>query len=211
MLERRGFLLGVAAIPLSLAGVPTAWAQATPRFIDMAGQGPNRQQIIEALRSQQVLTGRTRTRRLNLEPMLSAEPGTAADSTPREVLAVKSESPRLSFDQISFEFGSARISRDVLPVLQEIGAALRSPELKELRFLIEGHTDAAGGMLYNMRLSSRRAESVKRYLLARHGLASRRLLTAGKGPTDLHDPESPDSAVNRRVVLMAFDGDAVAA
>lgn len=211
MLERRGFLLGLAAAPLSLAGLPSAWAQGAPRFIDMAGQGPSRQQIVEALRSQQVLTGRTRTRRLNLEPMLSAEPGAAADSTPRETLAVQSESARLSFDQISFEFGSARIRREALPALQEIGAALRSPELKELRFLIEGHTDAAGGLIYNMRLSSRRAESVKRYLLTHHGLASRRLLTAGKGPTDLHDPDNPHGAANRRVVLMAFDGEPVAA
>ncbi len=205
-MDRRLFSLGLIGLPLISAGA--AWAQGIPRFIDMAGTGPDRQQIIDALRSQQPLS-KTRTRRLNLEPMLSSEGGVAADSTPRETVAVKSESPRLSFDQISFEFGSARISRDALPVLQEIGAALRSAELQELRFLIEGHTDAVGGITYNMRLSSRRADSVKRYLMTQHKLASRRLLTAGKGPTDLHDPANPESAANRRVVLMAFDGENV--
>jgi outer membrane protein OmpA-like peptidoglycan-associated protein len=210
-MKRRFILSTIATSPAwALLSAPVSFAQAAPRFIDLAGSAPSREQIIDALRTQQAL-GKTRTRRLNLEPMLAAGPGQAADSTPRETVAVKSESPRLSFDQITFEFGSARISREALPVLQEIGSALRSDELKELRFLIEGHTDAKGTLLYNMNLSSRRAESVKRYLMARHGLNSRRLLTAGKGPTDLHDPENPDSGINRRVVLMAFDGESVAA
>jgi outer membrane protein OmpA-like peptidoglycan-associated protein len=210
-MDRRFILSAIATSPAwALLSAPTSFAQSAPRFVDMAGATPTRAQIIEALRTQQSL-GKTRTRRLNLEPMLNAAPGQAADSTPRETLAVKSESPRLSFDQVTFEFGSARISREALPVLQEIGAALRSEDLRELRFLIEGHTDAKGALLYNMNLSARRAESVKRYLLTRHGLSSRRLLTAGKGPTDLHDPENPESGANRRVVLMAFDGEAVSA
>lgn len=189
--------------------MPTvAWAQnpsLTPRFIDMAGSRPTSAQIVEALKTQQRISP-TRTRRLNLEPMTRAENEVAADSTPRETVQVQSESPRLSFDQITFEFDSARISREALPVLQEIGTALRSKELTELRFLIEGHTDGVGTLQYNMRLSARRAESVKRHLMSRHGLAANRLLTTGKGPSDLHDPDQPDSPVNRRVVLMAFEG-----
>ena len=184
------------------------WAQSpnlTPRFIDMAGSKPSSAQIIEALKTQQRVSP-TRTRRLNLEPMTRADNETVADSTPRETVAVQSESPRLSFDQITFEFDSARISREALPVLQEIGAALRAKELAELRFLIEGHTDGVGSLQYNMRLSARRAESVKRHLMARHGLAANRLLTTGKGPSDLHDPDQPESPANRRVVLMAFEG-----
>jgi outer membrane protein OmpA-like peptidoglycan-associated protein len=195
----------------SWIATPWAWAQSqglTPRFIDMAGSRPTSLQIIEALKTQQRLSP-TRTRRLNLEPMTRADNEVVADNTPRETVQVQSESPRLSFDQITFEFDSARISREALPVLQEIGAALRSKELTELRFLIEGHTDGVGSLQYNMRLSARRAESVKRELMARHGLAANRLLTSGKGPSDLHDPDQPESPVNRRVVLMAFEGRAV--
>jgi outer membrane protein OmpA-like peptidoglycan-associated protein len=211
MLSRRTTIAAVAAPVLAPLTPLAAWAQSpvlTPRFIDMAGKSLSSSQIVEALKTQQRVSP-TKTRRLNLEPMTQAEPGMVADSTPRETVQVQSESPRLSFDQITFEFDSARISREALPVLQEIGTALRSKELAELRFLIEGHTDAVGGMQYNMRLSSRRAESVKRYLMARHGLAARRLLTAGKGPTDLHDPDQPESSANRRVVLMAFEGNTV--
>jgi outer membrane protein OmpA-like peptidoglycan-associated protein len=211
MLSRRNTLAALAVPVLGPLTPMAAWAQSaafSPRFIDMAGRSPSSAQIVEALKTQQ-RTSPTRTRRLNLQPMMQTEPGMVADSTPRETVQVQSESARLSFDQITFEFGSANISREALPVLQEIGTALRSPELTELRFLIEGHTDAVGSLQYNMRLSTRRAESVKRYLMARHGLASRRLLTAGKGPTDLHDPDQPDSPTNRRVVLMAFEGQTV--
>lgn len=205
MYTRRSFVAWTASLPV-LAVLPTlSQAQFAPRFIDMAGERPTRQQIVQALKAQQQ-SSPTKTRKLNLEPMLSAGPGVAADSTPRETLAVLTESPRLSFDQITFEFDSAKISRDAFSVLQEIGSALQSDELQALRFLIEGHTDATGGLQYNMRLSARRADAVKRHLIAKHGLRANRLLTAGKGSTDLHDPENPGSGANRRVILMAFEG-----
>ena len=205
MNTRRKFLTWSVCLPVAASLPVLCRAEFAPRFIDLAGEQPTRQQIVQALKAQQKLSP-TKTRRLNLEPMLSAGPGVAADSTPREVLAVVTESPRLSFDQITFEFDSAKISRDAFPVLQEIGAALKSDDLQSLRFLIEGHTDATGGLQYNMRLSARRADAVKRHLIARHGLRANRLLTAGKGSTDLHDPENPGSGINRRVILMAFEG-----
>jgi outer membrane protein OmpA-like peptidoglycan-associated protein len=210
MNQRRVLLRFAGCFPAALVLPFNSLAQIAPRFIDMAGRRPNSQFIVQALKTQQTVS-RTKTRRLNLEPMMAAEPGAVPDSTPRETLAVKSESPRLSFDQVTFDFDSARIAQDAFPVLREIGAALKSSELQGLRFLIEGHTDAVGGLQYNMRLSSRRADSVKQHLMTRYGLSAKRLLTAGKGPTDLHDPENPDSGVNRRVVLMAFEGEAVPA
>jgi outer membrane protein OmpA-like peptidoglycan-associated protein len=208
MLTRRN--LWVAGIGLPWFMLDQSAAQngqpLIPRFVDMAGQAPSRQQIVEWLRQQQN-TSPTRTRKLNLAPMLNAE-GAVADSTPAETLLVKSESPRLSFDQITFEFGSAKIATVALPSLREIGMALRSDELGGLRFMIEGHTDAVGDLQYNMRLSARRADSVKRHLISRFGLSAKRLLTSGKGPTDLHEPENPAAPSNRRVVLMAFEGTA---
>jgi outer membrane protein OmpA-like peptidoglycan-associated protein len=210
MYSRRTLLQWMSTFSAALALPSISIAQAGVRYIDMAGSMPSSRQIIEELKAQRAISP-TRTRRLNLAPMLSDAPGTVADSTPRETVAVNSESPRLSFDQITFEFDSARISREALPALNEIGIALRSDELAGLRFLIEGHTDAVGGLQYNMRLSSRRADSVKRFLITQHKLSANRLLTTGKGPTDLHDPVLPDSSVNRRVVLMAFEGKAVPA
>jgi outer membrane protein OmpA-like peptidoglycan-associated protein len=206
MTTRRTLLTLSGCLPVAMLWPQYSLAQFAPRFIDLAGGRPTSQQIVQALKAQQKL-GSTKTRKLNLEPMMSTGSGVAADSTPRESIAVKSESPRLSFDQITFEFDSARISRAAFPVLQEIGSALKSEELLGLRFLIEGHTDAAGGLQYNMRLSSRRADAVKRYLMTHHSLRANRLLTAGKGSTDLHDAENPTSGTNRRVILMAFEGE----
>ena len=66
------------------------------------------------------------------------------------------------------------------------------------RVVIEGHTDALGTPEYNLQLSRRRAEAVKHYLVAAHGLAAQRLKTVGYGegrPID-GDAARPE---NRRV------------
>ena len=51
------------------------------------------------------------------------------------------------------------------------------------RVLIEGHTDAVGSELYNESLSQRRAQSVRRYLVAMHGIDAGRLEAVGLGET----------------------------
>jgi outer membrane protein OmpA-like peptidoglycan-associated protein len=65
--------------------------------------------------------------------------------------------------------------------------------------VIEGHTDATGSPRYNELLSQQRAQSVKRYLVAMHGIDPARLKTVGLGmylPLPGHDPRAPE---NRRV------------
>ena len=65
--------------------------------------------------------------------------------------------------------------------------------------LIEGHTDALGTPQYNLQLSRKRAEAVKRYLVGEHGLDASRLKTIGYGegrPMDGADASKPE---NRRV------------
>src|SRR5205823_2976035 len=44
----------------------------------------------------------------------------------------------------------------------------------DLRVTVEGHTDSVGSAAYNQKLSERRAEAVKRYLV-REGVASNRI------------------------------------
>lgn len=51
-----------------------------------------------------------------------------------------------------------------------------------LRLKVEGHTDDVGDHLYNMRLSSLRADAVKQYMVQR-GIAPNRLFTIGYGET----------------------------
>jgi OOP family OmpA-OmpF porin len=49
--------------------------------------------------------------------------------------------------------------------------------------VIEGHTDNRGKYEYNIKLSERRAESVRSYLVEKFGIESSRLSTKGYGYT----------------------------
>lgn len=68
--------------------------------------------------------------------------------------------------------------------------------------IIEGHTDNVGDFEYNMGLSSRRAESVKDYLVKNFGIDQKRLKTKGFGPTRPIDTnETPEGQANNRRVI----------
>ncbi|WP_243689519.1 OmpA family protein [Geotalea toluenoxydans] len=49
--------------------------------------------------------------------------------------------------------------------------------------VIEGHTDNVGSAAANMKLSQRRAEAVRSYLIKKHGIAAGRLTAKGYGMT----------------------------
>ena len=108
---------------------------------------------------------------------------------------------------INFEFNSAALTPDGMVLAGNLGRALNDPRLVGKRFRIEGHTDAVGGDSFNQRLSERRAETVRRQLVARHGVDADRIEAVGYGKTRLLEPSQPDSGVNRRVrVVNLGDG-----
>ena len=72
-------------------------------------------------------------------------------------------------------------------------------------YVIEGHTDASGAAWYNRLLSERRARSVVRYLVERHGLAADRFTVRGKGSSELLLPNDPTNGRNRRVQILPVD------
>jgi OOP family OmpA-OmpF porin len=77
-----------------------------------------------------------------------------------------------------FEFDSAKLSADT-PKLDEIAAALNAnPSIDNV--VITGYTDRLGSDKYNQKLSERRANSVKEYLVSK-GIAANRLVAEGKG------------------------------
>src|SRR5690606_39456412 len=69
-----------------------------------------------------------------------------------------------------------------------------------LKIEIQGHTDDVGGREFNLELSERRAESVKRYLVEK-GIDESRIKTSGFGPDRPIDPAktSKARAKNRRI------------
>jgi len=109
--------------------------------------------------------------------------------------------PSASLD-IKFAFNSAQLDPSAEKTLAELAKALKSDELAKSSVSIVGHTDAKGSAAYNMKLSLRRAEAVKSYLVNQYGIAAGRLDAQGKGQTDLLDPNNPTSDVNRRVQII---------
>jgi len=77
----------------------------------------------------------------------------------------------------------------------------------DIQVTIEGHTDSIGSDSYNQRLSERRAQAVKAYLVSK-GVAASRLETVGKGEQEPVAPNTKDGkdnpqgrAMNRRAEL----------
>ena len=73
------------------------------------------------------------------------------------------------------------------------------------RILIEGHTDAVGSAAYNLALSERRAESLKRVLVREFDIPRRALETVGYGEEFLLVPTQNENWRNRRVTLRRID------
>jgi outer membrane protein OmpA-like peptidoglycan-associated protein len=105
---------------------------------------------------------------------------------------------------VTFPSGSAALTPQAEATLAPLGRALSSPALAPFRFRIEGHTDSVGDAGSNMRLSERRAQSVRDYLVIRHGVAPGRLDAIGLGETRLLVPtgDGVDDARNRRVQVV---------
>jgi outer membrane protein OmpA-like peptidoglycan-associated protein len=103
--------------------------------------------------------------------------------------------------EITFDYNSADISAKSLPSVQASeGPFNPDPEGLDLRG--GSHTDAAGGEAYNQDLSERRADSIKRYLTDKFGIAGADLVTVGYGKSKLKDPGQPLAEVNRRVQVV---------
>jgi outer membrane protein OmpA-like peptidoglycan-associated protein len=131
-------------------------------------------------------------------------------STEREEIAtIVKDKPKIDLE-INFDYNSADISAKSLSSVQALGRALTNPDLKGSTFIVAGHTDAAGGEAYNQDLSERRADSIKKYLVEKFGIAGSDLVTVGYGKTKLKDPSNPLADVNRRVQVANMENKATA-
>ena len=118
-----------------------------------------------------------------------------------EIATIAKDKPNIDLE-ITFDYNSADISAKSLPSVQALGKALTNPDLKGSTFIVAGHTDAAGGEGYNQDLSERRADSIKRYLTDKFGIAGTDLVTVGYGKSKLKDPANPLAEANRRVQVV---------
>ncbi len=102
---------------------------------------------------------------------------------------------------IQFDYNSASLRPEAKSYLDEVGRMLTMDRFAQESLVIEGHTDAKGSDAYNLKLSQRRAQAVKEYLVSQFAIQPERLRTVGQGermPLPNKDPYDP---LNRRVEL----------
>ena len=99
---------------------------------------------------------------------------------------------------IQFDSGSARLQDKSKPLLDNLAQAMKGERLKEMKFKVEGHTDAQGSASLNDKLSLERAQAVVQFMQQKQ-VATDRLVAEGKGFRELLMPDKPQAMENRRV------------
>jgi len=102
---------------------------------------------------------------------------------------------------VNFDFDKATLQPQGKPILDEAARILK--ENPSIDVQVQGHTDSIGSVEYNLRLSDRRAATVKNYLVSQ-GVPASRLTTKGFGkanPVATNDT-AEGRAQNRRVELV---------
>ncbi len=134
-------------------------------------------------------------------------PGSADGCPPKVVAtepapAAEPAAPRkLMLEGVNFDSDSARLRPESFGVLD--GAAATLKEWGEVKIEVAGHTDSVNSDAYNLKLSQRRAEAVRDYLI-RQGVAAERLTAKGYGEANpVADNQTAEGRFkNRRVELI---------
>jgi outer membrane protein OmpA-like peptidoglycan-associated protein len=140
------------------------------------------------------------------EDLVKALVPTKKMRSPRGLLVQGDEKPPSIDLYIPFEYNSDKLKTEALLTLKRLGAALKDTRLNGYRFKIAGHTDAKGSVEYNQKLSERRAEAVRNYIVFQYDIEPERIETAGFGKTQLLDPLKPEDGINRRVQVINLGG-----
>ena len=119
----------------------------------------------------------------DLLPKETCEPKAAAAPAPK---AAAPAAPKPAAEKITvaadalFDFDKAVLRAEGKAKLDELVA--KAGQIKLEVILAVGHTDRLGSAGYNQKLSERRANAVKEYLVAK-GIEANRIYTEGKGET----------------------------
>ena len=106
---------------------------------------------------------------------------------------------------ITFEFNKDRLTPNARAVLDAVMPAFTGQ--RSLRVEIAGHTDSIGSVAYNEKLSQRRADAVRAYLISQ-GAHDEQVVAKGYGKSQLLiNPEknADDRELNRRVEFRVMD------
>ena len=113
------------------------------------------------------------------------------------------EKGRATID-IKFDFDKADVKKQYHDELAKFAIVLK--EHPDLKLIIEGHTDNIGGKTYNEKLSQRRAEAVKDYLVKNFSIDASRLTAKGYGMTKpISDNKTKEGRQKNRRVEAVVD------
>jgi len=108
------------------------------------------------------------------------------------------EKAAIILDGVNFASGSSELTESAKEVLGKVVRTLE--DYPEMTLEINGYTDNTGSLAFNMKISKRRAESVKNYLI-NQGIQADRLTSNGYGPENPIESNSTREgrAKNRRI------------
>ena len=102
--------------------------------------------------------------------------------------------------RLNFDFNKSDIKDVEVPKLEQ--ALMLMKERPSSTFVLEGWTDSIGGDAYNMKLSQRRADTVKNWLVG-NGMDGGKIQAVGKGKSFKYDNSNDEGRFqNRRVEIL---------
>jgi outer membrane protein OmpA-like peptidoglycan-associated protein len=138
-------------------------------------------------------------KRILVEPCRRSQPQQAAQTGPPQV-------PPVLFDFNSYSVRSKdpTINASNLAALDAVGKFLQ--QLPQSRVVLHGYTDGKGGQKLNLKLSRRRADAVKKYLMSSYAINGNRITVYAHGIADpsLGGPTSGIPGGGRRVEFELF-------
>jgi outer membrane protein OmpA-like peptidoglycan-associated protein len=186
--------------------------QAGPTSLDLVYKSLDLESPVRELKAEsENLQGSSKTAVAEARNLVA--PTTGVSASPSQLVSpameVKESATEVKINllgDILFDFDRATIRPVAEPTLAQVAALIR--KYPNSTVLIEGHTDGKGSETYNLKLSEKRANSVRAWLTA-HGIAEGAMRTGGWGaarsvapnrkPNGADDPEGRQK--NRRVEI----------
>lgn len=158
--------------------------------------------LIDALKPAEAAASEPEAVSRSFRPGLRPAAAVAGTAAPSAAAATNKRASIL----VTFLTDSAELSERAKNALDVLAGAMKSNQLASVRFTIEGHADPRGDAEHNLKLSQARADSVRQYLIGKHGLGAERIQAVGKGSTALMNPTQPAAPENRRVTIVSQQG-----
>jgi len=138
------------------------------------------------------------------EPAPAPEPAYVAPPAPAPaayVAPAPMPPQKLVLEGVNFDFDKATLRQEDIAIIDKDVTGL--DKWRNVNIEVAGHTDSRGSDKYNMKLSQRRAEAVRNYLISK-GIAADRLTAKGYGESQPVADNATDEGrfKNRRVELI---------